>query len=61
MPRTTEKESVYDPTIPLPPIPISGDEEPFADDEEPSEEEKPSNGIGGVPTDRSSYQDLSSY
>ncbi|CAI9286681.1 unnamed protein product [Lactuca saligna] len=44
--RTPKNERDYDLPIPLPPTPISTDEEAFKYEEEPSEEVEPSDEIG---------------
>lgn len=56
-----ETENDYDPVMPLPPTPVSADEDPFEDEEEPNEEEQPGDEIGGVPVDSSPYPDSFSH
>lgn len=56
-----ETENDYDPVMPLPPTPVSADDEPFEDEEETNEEEQLSDGIGGVPADGSPYPNSSSH
>ncbi|CAI9280133.1 unnamed protein product [Lactuca saligna] len=60
VPSMPETESDYNLMMPLPPTSIAADAEPFKDEEEPNEEEQPSDEIDGLPIDNSPYLDSSS-
>ncbi|CAI9268591.1 unnamed protein product [Lactuca saligna] len=62
VPDTLEEERNYDPTIPLPSIPVSTDVELFEDEEETiKEEEQHEKEFSGVPIVSSPYSDSSSH
>lgn len=62
VPHMPEEESDYDPTMLLPPTPISDDDDSFKDEDEPMEEEgKHAEEFGGVRTNSSPHPDSSSH
>lgn len=61
LPRVPETERDYDPTMLVPPILVSVDEESFLDEEEPGKEERHANEIGGFATNNLPYLDSSSH
>ena len=62
VPHTPEEETNYDLTMPIPPTPVSANDELFEDEEDPiKNKEQHDEEFGGVPADSSPYPDSSSH